>query len=524
MTQVGGFKRSRRVEFKASHLLFPQIFRFSLSFFSRRIKKPNTNKGTITTTKTATANIHTPSPISNQISSNDADGADEDDGGSRVVQLDATSLKTTLDSEAREADHGDGASEACEAPAGWTDFSRIMAGATYTSQSGRSKPKLARPQPQTMPQYQAPTDSGRAAIAKLMYSQRDRNLYERAPNRRMRQNGFRYAGKEQSRLMETSLNHITPGYLSLHQFANLSNFMQYPIVMHDHQQQQQQQQQQQEQEQQQQLENESKQQQQQQQQENVSNTNQSSNATPSRTIAMRRICLQDSNNPDNHHFSLEAKTGSSETAAESPDQETPQGQHTPQRRTSGSSLNGNGAQSKPTDKPQGASSSNQPASSSQKHPLEDSQIITGELGSSSVSQFTAPDEVDPSTTRPRQTSGHSRDTHGHVPRHYNAPDSMVHGYPRRTSQTTVPGFRSKMSGSGLRPERLSTTCFPVADLLPAVEKSLRTKGRRGNVSPCIINIKFVELLRKFVPGCEIFSCNCKTSAYLGIYNANHCVT
>ncbi|GFR87261.1 hypothetical protein ElyMa_002488700 [Elysia marginata] len=421
-----------------------------------------------------------------KISSNDADAADEDEVESRVVQLDAQSDKVYPESEIRGSEVGTAAGDAYEPTTHvWADSSRVATsgGLNCTSKSGFSKPDASRPQAQTMPQYQAPTDSGRAAIAKLMYSQRDKNLYERTPNRRMRQNGFRYAGKEQSRLMETSLNHITPGYLSLHQFAYLSNFVQYPLIMHEQQNQQQQQLQEQQQQHQQLHENDPKLQQQQQQPDPSSNTYYPPNSTPSRTIVMRKICLQDSNDPDSNHFTLEAKSRSSEISAESPNQETYCEQLNVHRGPSAScTVNGNGAQSEIPNKTQGASSNHQTAHAMPNSSYsEDPQNVIAKSRAAGTSGPPSHDELDANITRQRQASGSGhRDTQAAVvPRHYNAPDTVVHGQ-RRTSQTTIPGFRYRNAGSGLRPERLSTTCFPVADLLPAVEKSLRRKGRRGS--------------------------------------------
>ena len=388
-----------------------------------------------------------------------------------MVQLDTTSEKTNLDSEPRESELGGESVDAGESTTGWTNSSRVMPGPTHTPHRGVTKLDLARPQPQAMTQYQAPTDSGRATIAKLMYSQRDRNLYERTPNRRMRHNGFRYAGKEQSRLMETSLNYITPGYLSLHQFANLSNFVQYPPVLQEQQNHQQQPQEQQYQQ------LHASEGTHQQQQDQPTNTCHSSNSTPTRTIAMRRICIQDLNNLENNNFSLEAKDRLSESPTDIPNQET-----IPDLRevTTNISANRNGAQSEITDKPEGASNFTQANSINQNSAHEDHQSITGKFVNSGVSQPRSQDETSTFSSRPRQSSGTGgRDNLGCAPRHYNDPDSVVQGSQRRTSQTTLPGFRSKNIGSGLRSERLSTTCFPVADLLPAVEKSLRRKGRRG---------------------------------------------
>ena len=59
-----------------------------------------------------------------------------------------------------------------------------------------------------------PLISHQEAMARLMYSRREDTVYERLPSRRMRGNSFRYAGREQSRLMEASLSHITPAYLA----------------------------------------------------------------------------------------------------------------------------------------------------------------------------------------------------------------------------------------------------------------------------------------------------------------------
>ncbi|GFN94090.1 hypothetical protein PoB_002059600 [Plakobranchus ocellatus] len=409
-----------------------------------------------------------------KISSNDADAGDEEEEGSRVVQVDTASEKTNLDSEPREAK--------CEVSdtnetAGWTECSRVVAypaynqTAVFQSIGHFGRVDTTRPQPQTMPQYQAPTDSGRAAIAKLMYSQRDRNLYERTPNRRMRQNGFRYAGKEQSRLMETSLNHITPGYLSLHQFANLSNFVQYPIAVHEQQ-------------------NQIPHQQQQQQQENYDTkqqqNDQSSNSipltnnTPSRTLAMRKICLQDSNSPDNHHFSLEAKSQSSETPTASPEQEpnAPQPVNFLKRSEIISPPSAKGAQCKMTEKPDGALANSEANKTNCSFKPKDSQD-SDSAGAAGSAQVLKSDEIAGTSSRPRQTSGSNREAQGTANRYHHAPDATSQSYPRRTSQTTIPSFRSKILGSGHRSERLSTTCFPVADLLPAVEKSLRKRGRRG---------------------------------------------
>nr|KAG5711706.1 hypothetical protein BaRGS_023470 [Batillaria attramentaria] len=72
-------------------------------------------------------------------------------------------------------------------------------------------------------QQQLRVTSHQDALAKLMYSRRERTVYERLPSRRMRGNGFRYAGREQSRLTEASLSHITPAYLArYHQLADLA--------------------------------------------------------------------------------------------------------------------------------------------------------------------------------------------------------------------------------------------------------------------------------------------------------------
>ncbi|KAK7100226.1 uncharacterized protein [Littorina saxatilis] len=62
------------------------------------------------------------------------------------------------------------------------------------------------------------------AVAKLMYSRREKTVYERLPSRGLRGNSFRYAGREQSRLIEASLNNITPAYLArYHHLADLAH-------------------------------------------------------------------------------------------------------------------------------------------------------------------------------------------------------------------------------------------------------------------------------------------------------------
>lgn len=72
------------------------------------------------------------------------------------------------------------------------------------------------------------------AMAKLMYSRREDTVYERLPSRRMRGNSFRYAGREQSRLTEASLSHITPAYLArYHHLADLANAAEAKNSHHD---------------------------------------------------------------------------------------------------------------------------------------------------------------------------------------------------------------------------------------------------------------------------------------------------
>ncbi|XP_076441118.1 uncharacterized protein LOC143280367 [Babylonia areolata] len=71
--------------------------------------------------------------------------------------------------------------------------------------------------------FQAQPLSQQDVMAKLMYSRRERTVYERLPSRRMRGNSFRYAGREQSRLTEASLSHINPAYLArYHVLADLA--------------------------------------------------------------------------------------------------------------------------------------------------------------------------------------------------------------------------------------------------------------------------------------------------------------
>ena len=68
--------------------------------------------------------------------------------------------------------------------------------------------------PALQPGTVQPLLSHQEAMARLMYSRREDTVYERLPSRRMRGNSFRYAGREQSRLTEASLSHITPAYLA----------------------------------------------------------------------------------------------------------------------------------------------------------------------------------------------------------------------------------------------------------------------------------------------------------------------
>lgn len=153
-----------------------------------------------------------------QVSSNDADGLDDDGEESKIGQFDAASVYTNLESLVGFMDNVNVSEDVQEQTEDEEDFVPQDLGPELDDEAN------VFPRATTQPTNQN-TDSSKDAIAKLMYSRRGRNIYERTPTgRRSKDNTFKYAGKEQSRLMETSLNHITPGYLNIHNFSHLPMF------------------------------------------------------------------------------------------------------------------------------------------------------------------------------------------------------------------------------------------------------------------------------------------------------------